>query len=101
MLLPIYFALWALLFAPSHGIAVDTVQKPSAFPQEVESDTAVLKHLQQKLKKHLNASAPEKIYLHLDRSFFQPGETLWFNAYLRNAGDCGLLCKARSCTWSS
>ncbi|HNL39532.1 MAG TPA: carboxypeptidase regulatory-like domain-containing protein, partial [Saprospiraceae bacterium] len=29
----------------------------------------------------------EKLYLQLDRTFFTPGETVWFNAYLRNAFD--------------
>jgi hypothetical protein len=27
----------------------------------------------------------EKIYLHLDRTFFKPGEAIWFKAYVRDA----------------
>ncbi len=27
----------------------------------------------------------EKVYLHFDRLFFEPGEDIWFNAYLRDA----------------
>jgi len=30
-------------------------------------------------------SQREKVYLHLDRPFFKPGEAIWFNAYLREA----------------
>ncbi|HFA51557.1 MAG TPA: TonB family protein [Bacteroidetes bacterium] len=29
--------------------------------------------------------APEKVYLQFDRSYFEPGEAIWFNAYLRDA----------------
>ncbi|MFN0036128.1 MAG: carboxypeptidase regulatory-like domain-containing protein [Saprospiraceae bacterium] len=39
------------------------------------------------MEKHRAASAPEKLYLHLDRTFLQPGETVWFCAYVRNAGN--------------
>jgi hypothetical protein len=29
--------------------------------------------------------SPEKVYLQFDRLFFEPGEDIWFNAYLRDA----------------
>lgn len=29
--------------------------------------------------------APEKLYLHLDRTYYTSGETIWFNGILRNA----------------
>ncbi|MCB0519775.1 MAG: TonB family protein [Lewinellaceae bacterium] len=29
--------------------------------------------------------APEKVYLQFDRTFFEPGEAIWFNAYVRDA----------------
>ena len=30
---------------------------------------------------------PEKTYLHTDRAFYKPGESIWFAAYIRNADD--------------
>ena len=42
--------------------------------------------LAQQLSSPFN-SQREKIYLHFDRTFFKPGEVIWFNAYLRNAND--------------
>ncbi len=32
------------------------------------------------------AAAPEKLYVQLDRTFFSPGEEVWFKAYIRDAG---------------
>ncbi len=29
--------------------------------------------------------SPEKLYMHIDRSYYAIGETIWFNAYLTNA----------------
>jgi hypothetical protein len=34
------------------------------------------------LNTHQNASPMEKVYLHLDRPHYAPGDTLWFKAYL-------------------
>lgn len=31
--------------------------------------------------------APEKLYLHLDRTYYTSGETIWFNGILQNASD--------------
>ncbi len=39
----------------------------------------------QKLIAHNDHFAPEKAYLQFDRTFFEPGEAIWFNAFLRNA----------------
>ncbi len=41
----------------------------------------------QKLESLRKKTSPEKLYLHLDRTMLRPGESVWFNAYLRNAGD--------------
>ena len=39
------------------------------------------------LKNWSTQSNPEKIYLHTDRAFYKPGESIWFAAYVRNADD--------------
>ena len=37
------------------------------------------------LAEHEEHFATEKVYLQFDRSFFEPGEKIWFNAFLRDA----------------
>jgi A-macroglobulin TED domain/Carboxypeptidase regulatory-like domain/MG2 domain/Alpha-2-macroglobulin family len=73
------------------GIAAYTptykAQKSTDFTALVLGDTAIFNELQSKLTKSAEQAAPEKLYLHLDRTLFQPGETVWFSAYLRNASD--------------
>ncbi|MGK0365429.1 MAG: putative repeat protein (TIGR01451 family) [Saprospiraceae bacterium] len=32
-------------------------------------------------------TSPEKTYLHTDRAFYKPGESIWFAVYVRNADD--------------
>jgi len=34
---------------------------------------------------YLKWCGPEKVYLHLDRTYYASGETIWFAAYLKNA----------------
>ncbi|HMQ46278.1 MAG TPA: carboxypeptidase regulatory-like domain-containing protein [Saprospiraceae bacterium] len=41
--------------------------------------------LEQRWKAYWAAASPEKVYLHLERTIFQPGEDVWFKAYLRDA----------------
>lgn len=37
---------------------------------------------------HINKEYPEdRIYLHVDKPFYKPGESIWFKAYLRNSID--------------
>jgi len=87
MLYPLALWLWAVLFSAS-----DTSTHIAANPQQpvkpvILGDSIVFQQLANRLKKHREAARPEKLYLHLDRTLFQPGETLWFNAYLRTAGN--------------
>ncbi len=45
------------------------------------------KEINQKLE-HYNDIFPEdRVYLHLDKPMYKPGETVWFTAYVRNASD--------------
>lgn len=91
MLYPITIWLWALLLA---GPNIPAVQRdePTALQTGrpgalIQGDTGFYAELAAKLQQRLEAAKPEKLYLHFDRGLFQPGETLWFNAWLRNAGD--------------
>ena len=40
----------------------------------------------QKFQQYSQQSVQEKLYLHLDRSFYLVGETMWFKAYNLNGG---------------
>ncbi len=48
-------------------------------------DSALLKRLTQQLNDYQNHFQPEKVYLQFDRTFFKPGEAIWFSAYVRDA----------------
>lgn len=93
MLYPITLWLWAWLFAgpsapglviPDHHYfpAAQSTLKPV-----ILGDTLLYQSLTTKLRDRVSQTRPEKLYLQMDRTLFQPGETLWFNAWLRNAGD--------------
>ena len=91
MLYPITIWLWTLLLAGpsttphrSTGIVTNLPDYPVPL---IQGDTGFYRELSSKLQQRLSATSPEKLYLHFDRTLFQPGETLWFNAWLRNAGD--------------
>ena len=49
------------------------------------SDSEFVKDLKTTLAEHEAHFATEKVYLQFDRSFFEPGEKIWFNAFLRDA----------------
>lgn len=93
MLYPITLWLWAILahtFAPNGTNSNHPLQPqpnspltsaPTPPPDSIPADW------QARLEGyHLNG-APEKCYLQLDRTLFQPGETVWFSAYLRDAAN--------------
>lgn len=48
-----------------------------------ESET--LKQLREKYHKHTEDFAQERIYLQVDKPLYEPGESIWFGAYLRDA----------------
>ncbi|MBK9337574.1 MAG: carboxypeptidase regulatory-like domain-containing protein [Lewinellaceae bacterium] len=83
MLYPFALWLWAFFFAAQQH-APQTAPNPAPL---ILGDSAVFKNLAARFEQRRDEARPEKLYLHLDRMLFQPGETLWFNAYLRNAGD--------------
>lgn len=92
MIYPITLWLWAILsatFSPAPAELQQALQHKNAFdlPLYANGDSTLLRTLKAKLDNRQKLLAPEKVYLHLDRTLYQPGETLWFNAYVRNAGD--------------
>jgi hypothetical protein len=87
MFYPILLALWAAFFAGPHGTATMDVPQNLQIPSKINRNTTYFGDYLLRFEKHKAAAAPEKLYLHLDRTLFQPGETLWFCAYVRNAGN--------------
>ena len=61
-----------------------TIQNPVQIP-EVPATTVFVQSLKNTLAEHEEHFATEKVYLQFDRSFFEPGEKIWFNAFLRDA----------------
>ncbi|MCF8312151.1 MAG: carboxypeptidase regulatory-like domain-containing protein [Saprospiraceae bacterium] len=48
-------------------------------------DSSFYKKLATTFSLFTQATSPEKVYLQFDRLFFEPGEAIWFNAYVRDA----------------
>jgi len=48
-------------------------------------DSSFYQKLASTLSLFTQSTSPEKVYLQFDRLFFEPGEDIWFNAYLRDA----------------
>lgn len=87
MLYPLALWLWAVLFSASDTSTHAAANPPKPLTPVILGDSAVYLRLAARLGQYREEARPEKLYLHLDRTLFQPGETLWFNVYLRNAGD--------------
>jgi len=56
-------------------VSTSNISIPPAFVQDLKNTLA----------EHEAHFATEKVYLQLDRSFFEPGDKIWFNAFLRDA----------------
>lgn len=50
-------------------------------------DSNIVPVFQQRLQSYLAEARPEKCYVHTDRPMVSPGDTLWFCAYLLDAGN--------------
>lgn len=87
MIYSIFFALVSALFAANPSSASFADDQKRLQPVFENNDSSMLSQLRSKFEAQYHKFAPEKVYLQLDRSIFEPGETLWFKAYLRNAGD--------------
>lgn len=50
-----------------------------------EKENAFIKSLKEKFEAFNKKIPQDRIYLHTDKTFYSPGETLWFSAYVRDA----------------
>ncbi|WP_184550039.1 TonB-dependent receptor [Mucilaginibacter sp. FT3.2] len=53
----------------------------AGFKGYAQADTSFLSHVVNSLDKYSEANPVEKVYLHLDRTGYVPGDTVWFKAY--------------------
>lgn len=60
---------------------------PKTIHLQNQRDSLIFKELNEKLASRASLESREKIYLQLDRVLFEPGETVWFAAYVRQAAD--------------
>ena len=62
-----------------------TIFQPTPKVIKVPKEDEFVQSLKNTLAEHEEHFATEKVYLQFDRSFFEPGEKIWFNAFLRDA----------------
>ncbi len=75
------FALWICSLLASSQYYSDFKQPD----YKTQQDTTFFDLLTNRLQQLKAATAPEKVYLHIDRTLLEPGESVWFTAYVRNA----------------
>ncbi|MCP4443429.1 MAG: hypothetical protein GY810_31385 [Aureispira sp.] len=66
------------------GMGIGLVNAFFNSPQLYSNDP-FLKTLKAQLEAYQNHYQPDKVYLHLDKKFYKPGEDIWFSAYVRDA----------------
>ncbi len=54
---------------------------------KIMKDNPLIIKLKAQLAKYSEERAGERLYLHFDKPFYKPNETIWFQAYLRNEAD--------------
>lgn len=52
-----------------------------SFSSFAQGDSTFLSRAANSLTDHFTTNPQEKVYLHLDRSYYTPGDTIWFKAY--------------------
>ena len=53
-----------------------------SFSLFAQNDSTFLRHTANSLAEYSDLHPVEKVYLHLDRNNYEPGDTIWFKAYL-------------------
>jgi uncharacterized protein YfaS (alpha-2-macroglobulin family) len=61
------------------------MQADIVFTPEKEND--FIRNLKEKFDKFHKKIPQDRVYLHTDKTFYSPGETIWFSAYVRDAAN--------------
>src|SRR5687767_8438519 len=67
--------------------AMATIITVRLAPEEyhrMSSDNPLVRSILQRLEDRNSVLPEERLYLHLDKPFYEPGDDIWFAAYLRN-----------------
>jgi len=57
------------------------------FSSNVTLDNIFIQKIEKFLADYSNEQSAEKIYVHTDRPFYKPGESIWYKAYIRDANN--------------
>ena len=68
------------------GLGVIGLSKADTF-SFLEYTNEILKGIVEKFVNISKDRAEDKVYLHFDKPFYKPGETIWFKAYIRNGSN--------------
>ncbi len=68
-------------------IGISTIFLVGAVVAESFSDHPFIKELKLLLSDFSQSRGYERVHLHLDKTLYKPGETIWFQAYVRNETD--------------
>ena len=76
-----------MIYAVLIGLGLLTMVAMTVARNPEFDDNDFLKNLKTKLQVFLEGRSPERVYLHFDKPFYKPSETIWFQAYLRQEAD--------------
>ncbi|MFT6960635.1 MAG: hypothetical protein ACJAWV_000335 [Flammeovirgaceae bacterium] len=54
---------------------------------ETLNENETMKKLKQKFNSYIENHSEDRVYLHFDKPFYEPGESIWFEAYVQNGAD--------------
>jgi hypothetical protein len=74
------------LLSLAGGLGFFGLSKASSF-SFLEYTNDVVKGIVQKFIAASNERPEDRVYIHFDKTFYKPGETIWFKAYIRNGNN--------------
>ncbi|MBL0311057.1 MAG: hypothetical protein IPP77_15740 [Bacteroidetes bacterium] len=72
------FSIVLIMFFLSVFVAALAIGNPA-----LTTETAFVKQLKEKFRNFYEKASEDRVYLQTDKSFYKPGETIWFTAYVR------------------
>ncbi len=66
------------------GISIMAYLTPKQYTQPI-IENEFIKDLKSKLELYNKEFPEDRLYLHIDKPFYEPGDDIWFSAYIRNA----------------
>jgi len=76
-----------MIYAVLIGLGLLTMVAMTVARNPEFDDNDFIRSLKNKLQTFVETRSPERVYLHFDKPFYKPSETIWFQAYLRQEKD--------------